>query len=301
MAGSFSLTQWSVIGNKVRGHSHFQKNQPCQDAIAWQVTDQYVVLAVADGHGSDKCPYSEDGSDIAVQTMISFLKKNINNFSMAAGNRFYDNVIEKMPAEIVKNWSTEVLKFHKEEQREPDVDSKILHKYGSTLLAAMVTPSYSFLAQIGDGDLLVLTTEGTIIRPFERDERLIANQTTSLCNSNAASYFNIYFRQHGQSPLPLMLMLSTDGYSNSYRSEEGFEHVVHDYWHMLTEHGTDRVAESLAGFLAETSRDGSGDDISLGLIINLPMLEQLRREVNESTLENRTEHDAEQRSNVQSD
>lgn len=63
--------------------------------------------------------------------------------------------------------------------------------------------------------------------------------------------------------LPALFSLSSDGYANSYKSEEGFHDAVRDYLEMLKEHGVKAVADSMAGWLAETSEMGCGDDITM--------------------------------------
>lgn len=55
---------WRVRGVSVDGYSHRRKGVPCQDACAYEIGDQVVVLAVADGAGSR--PRSDQGSKLAV-------------------------------------------------------------------------------------------------------------------------------------------------------------------------------------------------------------------------------------------
>jgi hypothetical protein len=59
--------------------------------------------------------------------------------------------------------------------------------------------------------------------------------------------------------------MSTDGFANSYRSQEDFKKTCRDYYLMIQEHGFDAVAENLKGWLSETSELGCGDDITVVL------------------------------------
>jgi len=58
-------------------------------------------------------------------------------------------------------------------------------------------------------------------------------------------------------------MLSTDGFSNSYKNESEFERTCVDYYAMIKEHGADAVQQSLKQWLTETSEMGCGDDITV--------------------------------------
>ena len=63
--------------------------------------------------------------------------------------------------------------------------------------------------------------------------------------------------------MPCLFMLSTDGFSNSYKNEAEFERTCVDYYAMIKEHGTEAVQQSLKQWLTETSEMGCGDDITV--------------------------------------
>ena len=57
----------NVFGNCVQGASHKRTNLECQDSYKRiELDDNTVIMAVADGHGSNSSPYSKTGSTIAV-------------------------------------------------------------------------------------------------------------------------------------------------------------------------------------------------------------------------------------------
>ena len=60
--------------------------------------------------------------------------------------------------------------------------------------------------------------------------------------------------------------VATDGYANSFGEDRDFLKVGSDLLSMIREDGPDPIEQELEGWLAETSRDGSGDDITLGLV-----------------------------------
>ena len=63
--------------------------------------------------------------------------------------------------------------------------------------------------------------------------------------------------------IPYFYMLSTDGFSNSYKSEADFHVCCRDYFNLIQEHGFEAVASNLKDWLKETSELGCGDDITV--------------------------------------
>jgi len=137
--------------------------------------------------------------------------------------------------------------------------------YGTTLLTVLVTEAFILYLQLGDGDMLTVSEHGEVTRPLCHDERLMANETTSLCLPQAWNDFRVGFQELTAQPPPLIL-LSTDGYANSFADEAGFLQVGSDLLAMLRADGLEQVQASLEQWLTETSNVGSGDDITLGII-----------------------------------
>ena len=60
----------------VKGATHVRNQMPCQDnKKIVEISDQIAIVAVADGHGSSKCPRSDRGSQIAVNSFYEVMKK----------------------------------------------------------------------------------------------------------------------------------------------------------------------------------------------------------------------------------
>ena len=59
------------------------------------------------------------------------------------------------------------------------------------------------------------------------------------------------------------LMLSTDGFANSYKNADEFQKTCVDYFAMIQQYGADAVAANLKSWLSETSAMGCGDDITV--------------------------------------
>jgi len=64
---------------------------------------------------------------------------------------------------------------------------------------------------------------------------------------------------------PALVMLSTDGYANCFGNDREFFRVGADFLKYLRMEGPDFVREKMAGWLSQSSHDGSGDDITVAL------------------------------------
>ena len=73
-------------------------------------------------------------------------------------------------------------------------------------------------------------------------------------------------RREMESEEPYMYILSTDGFANSYTSDEEYQKTCKDYLQMLQEHGADTVQANLKNWLTETSELGCGDDITVVMV-----------------------------------
>ena len=290
------VERWKVDGESVLGVSHERKGLPNQDCILWWSSpdESVVVMAVADGHGSARCMRSDRGSKCAVQAAVDVLQRFVNWYMETPGTASTDSVSlssarrraeEMLPSEIHRQWMQAV---GEELQREPLTPAEVgaargersspdarvsLMAYGTTLLAVAICPDYMLCLQLGDGDILVVLDDGSVSCPVPGDERLIANETTSLCSPNAPRDFRCFFQVLSGEP-PALVLLSTDGYSNSFSDDKAFEQVGSDILAMLRAQGPDYVRTNLHEWLTAASREGSGDDISLGLIYRVSALSQ---------------------------
>src|SRR5205823_7636602 len=90
-----------------------------------------------------------------------------------------------------------------------------LRAYGTTALLAVVGDDGALVAQLGDGDILVVTEDGRVEAPIAHDPDLVANETTSLCLPDAGRFLRWAALDLRADPLAL-LVLATDGYGNSF-------------------------------------------------------------------------------------
>ena len=82
---------------------------------------------------------------------------------------------------------------------------------------------------------------------------------------DAAAHIRVHCRSAAEPPA--LILAATDGYANSFRDDAALFAVASDYLNMLRQHGQEWVERQLDSWLQETTRDGSGDDITVGLMM----------------------------------
>jgi protein phosphatase 2C-like protein len=293
MADDKQKPGWRAIGTSVRGAAHVRAGLPKQDAIGWIPESGEalpLIMAVSDGHGSAKCFRSDAGALLAIhttlQTMQEFVNGQLTAVSLSAIKRTAE---EQLPQELLRRWRAAVegalrnTPFSVEElamleQKDgpaarQSVEANPFLAYGATLLIVLVAASFLLYLQLGDGDILTVTETGEVERPVPGDARLLANETTSLCTPNAWHDMRVRF-QVLAGPPPALILLSTDGYANSFRDDAGFFKVGSALLDIIRTDGLDKVRESLEGWLTETTQAGSGDDITLGILCRMEAVQQ---------------------------
>jgi serine/threonine protein phosphatase PrpC len=276
---------WKVAHACVRGSSHRRAGLPNQDAAQCTVTPggqgTVAVAVVADGHGSPRHFRSQIGSSLAVSTATStlqvFLRESVANNGQVP---FVPEQVHELERKIVSVWlsavhsdlentpftEAELVALEKEDGPvgRAEVESSPELAYGATLLAAAATDKFVLYLQLGDGEILSVDAKGTTVRPLPPDDRLIGNQTTSLCQADAWKDFRSAWVTNGD--LPAMVLLSTDGYANSFRSDDDFLKIGQDYLEIVRQQGITSLAEELPAILTEATQQGSGDDITLAIM-----------------------------------
>jgi hypothetical protein len=277
--------RWKATSASVRGAAHQRTGLPNQDAalaLASRRQDlgSVAIAAVSDGHGSARHFRSQIGSSHAVNLAAGLLQEFLVRVADPAAANAHEQ-LQELQKKLVTSWRASVEadyqsnRFTTEEiaalvesegeegRRAVEADPALA--YGATLLAAATLGNSILYLQLGDGDILAVAPEGVTSRPLPEDERLIANQTTSLCMPEAWNEFRTAWIVPERTPA--LILLSTDGYVNSFRSERDFLQIGADYLQLLRQQGMDAIAEDLPNILSQATQEGSGDDISVALLL----------------------------------
>ncbi len=261
-----------VFGASVQGASHIRNGRECQDSLKKVVKDSgAVILSVADGHGSDSCPYSRNGSFSAVNVFCKIMEDYLDTYDGQPEMLFTFLKREgdtKIAQEIEAEWKRRILRLHTRCKREMPFDEKgnkdreaVYKLYGSTLLGLVITEDFLFAFQLGDGDIVKVSESG-VYNVIEAD-KILGTETHSISKAEAwKKAITLIRRREENEQLPVMYMLSSDGLSNSYKNDEEFQKTCMDYYALLKEYCVKAVSGQLKTWLQETSEMGSGDDIT---------------------------------------
>jgi serine/threonine protein phosphatase PrpC len=281
---------WFVLTASERGASHVAVKTPNQDAVATERAGlEGVVAAVADGHGHSRHHRSARGSRLAVRIGCQVAQELADRLeghnsllaqrdSAAAATAAADEIAKLTEAflvpAIVQRWREAVLADVK---ADPFTDAEQAHRhqgdnatiaYGSTLLLGVVLRDWLIFAQIGDGDVVGVRTNGRPALPVPTDPQLDGLVTTSLCGLDPRSDFRVAVVDTVASPL-LAVLLATDGYSNAQVVEAWPAAFSEDLAWMLRDRDLHWLASQLPSWAARcASSDGSADDTTVALMIS---------------------------------
>lgn len=279
--------RWKALSASVRGASHELGGNRNQDAVRLKNpsgSDDVLLLAVADGHGSARSFRSDRGSAMAAECALRELRRFIHRLGPDAPlSQVRRQARTLWPKALLAAWKKAVhadimanpftlLEFAAFPDVPPiakpggELPITAYLAYGATLISVAITHRYILYSQLGDGDILTVQADGNVSRPWPRRHEFMANQTVSLCSHHAFDEFQIRVDAM-RGPMPALVMLSTDGYANCFADDEGFYKVGSDFLEYLRAEGTHFVGQKLEEWLRQSSHDGSGDDITVGLAV----------------------------------
>jgi serine/threonine protein phosphatase PrpC len=283
---------WKALSASARGATHVRNGVPNQDAVRLQapaVAADPLFLAVADGHGSPRSFRSARGSVLATECALRLLRDFVRKLGpyapLSAVRRRMEN---NWPALLLSEWHRAVredlarnpftaMDFAAYPEKPPvikpgvDLPFSAYLAYGTTLVFAAVTRRYLVYGQLGDGDIQIVRGDGKVTRPWPLDHRFFSSETISLCSHNAVVRFKARVEPL-RGTAPALIMLSTDGYANCFENDAKFSRVGADFLTYLRESGPAFVGANLEEWLRDSSRDGSGDDITVGLAVRVAAL-----------------------------
>lgn len=287
-----------------RGFLHIKKDIPCEDSSgSFEDNDgEYTIAVVADGHGDPACFRAEKGSKFAVTACVESLKefaeaikeKKQDSSTSAfleklAYEKSSESVLRQLTNSIISRWGnlvSEDLVSNPCTDEEYEIagamgeiyrkGEKLLHIYGTTLIAALLVCDYLILIQQGDGRCDVFYEDGTVDQPIPWDDRCFENVTTSMCDSDVVTSI-----RHCVIPIDrkrvIACFLTSDGVEDSFVNEpmDGVHTFNRGLCGLYFTVGRDHFLEELHSRLPDFSENGSGDDISIAGIFDIEKIELL--------------------------
>lgn len=261
------------------GKSHVQSGMSCEDYSATYSDDKVSIIVISDGHGDKNCFRSDRGARFACETAINLCRQfqRITNHIDDITQCDFESLIISLESDIADAWKEKVLadaKAHPFSTEEMLVASKNAQEvyrsgqrlekaYGCTLIFAMITANYWFSIQIGDGKSIAAYKDGVFVEPVPADENCLGNWSTSLCNSNAKDFFRHYYSK----VKPIAAFVSSDGVEESF-DQAGLYNLFYSVAYWLKEEGFDTAITKIEGLLPQISEGGSGDDVSVAIMVS---------------------------------
>lgn len=264
------MQKWDIVTSSIIGKSHESSKLPNQDSLAIfpenMVSGTPIIATISDGHGAERYHRSHLGSNLATLTSIAYIKLLLERFQRdnIKFQGIRDYCIEKFPQKLIQFWRRAVResigKYPYKEREE-----NIYLPYGCTLLGVVIFNNILITFQLGDGDILFVQSTLEVSKDFGRDQNLIANETYSLCTNDAIKNFKVNVRRIDYDP-PDLIIISTDGYSNSFKDDDSFYKAGKDFLSIIQNDGILEIQDNLKNWLKETSDQGSGDDTTMILL-----------------------------------
>jgi len=169
-------TVWRVFAASVQGSAHERRGIPCQDACDYkQMSTKVLAIAIADGAGSAR--YAQQGSRLAVQAFLEFLRSQPLESLITAGiNDWRAFAMRAMQA--VQNRLVDQAKS----------SDATVADFATTLIGVVVTPRAVVTAQIGDGAVVLEDAHGQLHLLSHMRFGEYLNETVFLTSKNALKH-----------------------------------------------------------------------------------------------------------------
>lgn len=272
-----STSQWATYVASAIGADHQRAGTKNQDAVTarrfeFRTAPGMVAFAVADGHGHSRHFRSGRGSKMAVTAAMASAKEWAR--SVPAGAHIRSEQASALVTDLVARWRDMVAADLAGDPVTTEQRAALLPgdppeiPYGSTLLVGMLRADVAVLAQIGDGEMVMVLPDGRHLTPIPTDSRLDGTQTTSLCQPDAESAFRVALVNLIKTPV-FAVLATTDGYSNAQADPNWHQTLALDLVKLADRHGNDWIGDQLSHWVTLcASSDGSGDDTSAALALN---------------------------------
>jgi Protein phosphatase 2C len=278
---------WQVFTASSTGAYHVRAGARSEDAVATESlrhdgTGPRLVLAVADGHGHSRHFRSDRGAAIAVASAVDAVRAWMP--ARPPGSQVSGRDTSQLVADVVARWRRTVAADLAADPVGPG-EAHAMHAgdpaeipYGSTLLFGVLMPDAAVLAQIGDGDFIVVGPDGGDLAPVPGDSRLDGSQTTSLCQPDAIAAFRVAVVDLTRTPV-YAIFAATDGYGNAQAHDRWQDVFAADLVRLAAERGPAWPGSQLDAWVALcASSEGSGDDSTAALALNTATVPRLPAE-----------------------
>lgn len=278
------MTDYRTFHLTVIGASHIKSGTVCQDCSQSCEKTECRLVVVCDGHGGADYCRSDRGSKLAAVAFMDCMENPdlIAALSAAATEKQRKSRIEQLIKSIIARWNSLVEQdmrqhpFDEDElsgvsekaRRRYEAGERLQAAYGTTLIGAVLAEDFWLGLQIGDGKCVVVSENGEFTQPIPWDEECFLNVTTSLCDENAAKEFRFCFSR----TLPAAVFIGSDGIDDCFAGDERLYDFYRVTLRSFAQTDEETTIAQLKEYLPTLSEKGSGDDMSVGILVNTDLV-----------------------------
>ena len=248
---------WKVVGVSAQGISHLKSATPCQDAHAWKVLPNGVLIAaVSDGAGS--ASFSDEGAAAAVGAAIATLQQRLTDddpTAISPEQGGWHGVLSESEEQALH--AVVVLA---ERRGEP------LREFAATLIVLIATPEFVTAMQIGDGAAVAGDGQGALFSLTSPQTGEYINETFFLSSPDSLASAQFAFRRGAIRHLALL----SDGLQLlALKMPAGEPHAPFfaPLFHFVAECGEDGQQQLQSFLRSPRIADRSDDDLTLVLAV----------------------------------
>jgi hypothetical protein len=164
-------SKWRAVAAAVRGASHVKSETPCQDAVQWSASGEWLIAAVADGAGSAR--ESERGAKLATDAAARYLQEKIGSADKIKGAE-----AEKILKDALVEARAAVL-------AEAKIANLLPRDFATTLLLVLLSAETAAAVQVGDGAVIVRGDDGELVTLTKPPSAEYLNETTFITADDA--------------------------------------------------------------------------------------------------------------------
>jgi len=274
-----TLTQAFALSRQGSSHKRARPEKPCQDSCGVFTSafrgEGAIAVVAADGHGSAPHDRSDLGSQLAVQAAGAVFLEFVVRLADAPLAQLASDFQEHFPKRLVRRWR-ELVEQHAtglatgtgagvEAASGAQTREALWKRYGTTLLFAGAYRGYMFLAQLGDG-VVVIQRAGRLECPMPEDTDHIGGSTHSLCAEDARQHTHVSMIAH---EAVQAVLLCTDGVTDAFEKKSKMFDMLGSILANRLKFGLGPALDIVPDFLDRASTYGSGDDMTLAGLVFL--------------------------------
>ena len=248
-----------ILEKSVIGYKNMIKNRSSQDYLKVEKINEGLICTIADGHSGDFFTQSHKGSKFACEAAINVIKKYVSKDINEIDYLLENKVLQK---EICDEWR--FLVNCDIEKNLPRVFKYNYFKYGTTLLAVLLTEQYILYIKLGDGDIL--------LKKDKQLQKILQSYNTKLvdCIAEDEAYEKIIYKIEENKKDISDIIIFSDGFENSFISYndmiENIDKTILAYKKSVFSRYI--LEKNYEKYLKNLSENNSLDDISI-IFVNI--------------------------------